>query len=131
TAAIMNLFWGDPGLSLVYVAWISVTRLFLSVPLFFYAGRIRPPFPLFLYLNQFANSLIKGYLTFRPATQRWLNRGDQRNKTAPTPLGNFRERMAEYVMVAWAGALALGMALYIGVLRRPTWDPLWTAFHRG
>ena len=131
TAAIMNLFWGDPGLSLVYVAWITVTRMFLAVPLFVYAGSIRPAFPLFLYLNQFANSLIKGYLTFRPATQRWLNRGDQRSRTAPTPLGGFRERMADYVMVVWVTAMALGMALYIGVLRRPTWDTLWNALHRG
>jgi glycosyltransferase Alg8 len=131
TAAIMNLFWGDPGLTLVYVAWICVTRLLLSIPLFFYAGEIRPAFPLFLYVNQFANSLIKGYLTFRPATQRWLNRGDQRARTAPSAMSRFRERMADYVMVVWVTAMALGMALYIGVLRRPTWDTLWNLLHRG
>ena len=131
TAALLNLFWGDPGLSLVYLAWICITRLLLSLPLFAYVGEIRPMFPLFLYLNQLANSLIKGYLTFRPATQRWLNRGDQRGRTTASALSGFRERMADYVMVIWVTAMALGMALYIGILRRPTWDTLWNVFHRG
>jgi glycosyltransferase Alg8 len=130
-AALLNLFWGDPGLSLVYVAWICVTRLLLAMPLFAYEGRIRPVFPLFLYLNQLANSLIKGYLTFRPATQRWLNRGDQRADAAPSALARFRERMADYVMVVWMTAMAVGLALYIGILRRPTWDTLWNALHGG
>ena len=131
TAAILNLFWGDPGLSLVYVAWIAVTRMLLALPLFPYAGGIRPAFPLFLYLNQLANSLIKGYLVFRPATQRWLNRGDQRTHAPVTPLGRFRERMAGYVMFVWVTAMCLGVALYIGILRRPTWDTLWHVLHRG
>jgi glycosyltransferase Alg8 len=131
TAALLNLFWGDTGLSLVYVAWICTTRLLLSLPLFAYAGEIRPAFPLFLYMNQLANSLIKGYLTFRPATQRWLNRGDQRGRTSPGALSGFRERMADYVMVIWVTVMALGMALYIGILRRPTWETLWNVFHRG
>ena len=130
TAAILNLFWGDPGLSLVYVAWIAVTRTLLALPLFPIAGGIRPAFPLFLYLNQLANSLIKGYLVFRPATQRWLNRGDQRAHVPVTELGRYRERMAGYVMVVWVTAMCLGVALYIGILRRPTWDTLWSALHR-
>jgi len=130
-AALLNLFWGDPGLSLIYVAWVCTTRLLLALPLFAHAGEIRPAFPLFLYLNQFANSLIKGYLTFRPATQRWLNRGDQRARAAPTALGRFRERMADYVMVIWVTVMGVAMALYIGILRRPTWDTIWNAFHRG
>jgi glycosyltransferase Alg8 len=130
-AALLNLFWGDPGLSLIYVAWVCTTRLLLALPLFVHAGEIRPAFPLFLYLNQLANSLIKGYLTFRPATQRWLNRGDQRARTAPTALGRFRERMADYVMVIWVTVMGVAMALYIGILRRPTWDTIWNAFHRG
>jgi len=130
-AAIMNLFWGDPGLTLVYVAWICVTRFLLALPLFAYAGEIRPAFPLFLYLNQFANSIIKGYLLFRPATQRWLNRGDQRGRTAPGELGRYRERMADYVMAIWVTMLGVAMALYVGILHRATWDTLWNAFHRG
>ena len=130
-AALLNLFWGDPGFTLVYVAWVCTTRLLLALPLFAYGGEIRPAFPLFLYLNQLANSIIKGYLTFRPATQRWLNRGDQRARTAPSAMGAFRERMADYVMVTWVTAMGVAMALYIGILRRPTWDTLWNVFHRG
>jgi glycosyltransferase Alg8 len=130
-AALMNLFWGDPGLTLVYVAWICTTRLLLALPLFAYVGEIRPAFPLFLYMNQIANSLIKGYLTFRPATQRWLNRGDQRARAAPSGLGRFREHMADYVMVIWVTAMGVAMALYIGILRRPSWETLWNAFHHG
>jgi glycosyltransferase Alg8 len=131
TAAIMNLFWGDPGFTLIYLAWVSFTRLLLALPLFAFAGRIRPAFPLFLYLNQLANSIIKGYLVFRPATQRWLNRGDQRSLAVPSRIGRVRERMASYVMVVWMTAMVLGMALYIGILRRPTWETIWQAVHRG
>jgi glycosyltransferase Alg8 len=130
-AALLNLFWGDPGFPLVYVAWVCFTRMLIAIPLYAYAGEIRPAFPLFLYLNQLANSLIKGYLTFRPATQRWLNRGDQRGGAAPNALGRFRERMADYVMVVWVTAMAVGMALYIGILRRPTWDTLWNVLRGG
>src|SRR5690349_19943699 len=92
-AALLNLFWGDPGLSLIYVAWVCTTRLLLALTLYAHAGEIRPAFPQFRYLNQLANSLIKGYLTFQPATPRWLNSGDQRARAAPTALGRFRERM--------------------------------------
>ena len=130
-AAIMNLFWGDPGYTLIYLAWISLTRLLLALPLFMYAGRIRPAFPLFLYVNQLANSLIKGYLVFRPATQRWLNRGNQHSQAEPSRMGRFRELMAGYIMVIWVTAMALGMATYIGIMRRPTWETVWRALHRG
>ena len=96
-----------------------------------YPGGTYAYFPLFLYLNQLANSVIKGYLVFRPATQRWLNRGDQRARTAPGSQGRSRERMADYVMVVWVTAIGLVMALYIGILRRPSWDTLWHVFHKG
>lgn len=131
TAAILNLFWGDPGFTLLYVAWVAFTRLLLALPLFAYARRVRPAFPLFLYLNQLANSVIKGYLVFRPATQRWLNRGDQQLKPVPSRIGRLREQMASYVMVIWMTAMLLAMALYIGILRRPTWETVWQAVHPG
>jgi hypothetical protein len=130
-AAILNLFWGDPGFTLIYIAWISLTRLLLSVPLFMYAQRIRPAFPVFLYVNQLANSLIKGYLVFRPATQRWLNRGNQHARAVPSRIGRFRERMANYIMVVWVVAMAVGMATYIGIMRRPTLEAVWRVMHGG
>jgi Trk-type K+ transport system membrane component len=68
---------------------------------------------------------------FRPATQRWLNRGDQQLKPVPSRIGRLREQMASYVMVIWMTAMLLAMALYIGILRRPTWETVWQAVHPG
>jgi hypothetical protein len=34
-------------------------------------------------------------------------------------------------MVIWVTVMGVAMALYIGILRRPTWDTIWNAFHRG
>jgi hypothetical protein len=34
-------------------------------------------------------------------------------------------------MVIWVAAMGVAMALYVGVLRRPTLDTLWNVFHRG
>jgi glycosyltransferase Alg8 len=119
-AVVMNLGFGDRGFVVAYAAWILWTRLLVSVPLYAYAGRIDPTFPFFLYLNQVVNSLIKVYLLFRPATQRWLNRGDQRSGPPATSLLRFQRSMATYLVVLAVTAFALVIGLYIGVIRAPS-----------
>jgi hypothetical protein len=85
-AALLNLFWGDPGLSLVYVAWICITRRCCLAAAVRARGEIRPAFPLFLYLNQLANSLIRA--TSRSGRRRSAgsNRADQRAAGLPRAL---------------------------------------------
>jgi glycosyltransferase Alg8 len=120
-AVVLNLFAGNRGFVIAYAAWVLWTRLLVSIPLFVYAGRIVPSFPLFLYVNQVANSVIKVYLVFRPATQRWLNRGDQRSGPRTSRILKFQQIMATYLAVLAAGVFVLVIALYIGVIRPPSW----------
>jgi glycosyltransferase Alg8 len=120
-AALLNLFAGRPGFVVAYAAWILWTRLLVAAPLWLYAGRIDPSFPILMYANQACNSVIKVYLLFRPAAQRWLNRGNQHQAPAQTPLFRFQQLMATYLAVLAVGMFALVIALYLGVLRPPSW----------
>ena len=119
-AVVLNLCFGDPGFVVAYAAWILWTRLLVSVPLYLYAGRIDARFPLFMYANQVVNSVIKVYLQFRPATQRWLNRGDQRSGPAVTPLFRFQGAMATYLALLAVVVFALAIGLFIGVIQAPS-----------
>jgi glycosyltransferase Alg8 len=119
-AVILNFCFGDRGFIIAYVAWVMWTRLLVSIPLYVYAGRIQPAFPFFMYTNQVCNSVIKVYLLFRPATQRWLNRGDQRAGPVVTPLFKFQRAMAGYLAALAVVVFALAIGLFIGVLRAPS-----------
>lgn len=77
-----------------YFTWVLIVRLFASSVLFFYARRIDAWFPLFLYLSQMANALLKLYLWFRLPLQRWSNRGDQRSAFGGNPHARTRMLMA-------------------------------------
>jgi mannuronan synthase len=120
-ACVLNLLAGHVGFVVAYLAWILWTRLLVAAPLWIYTGRIVPSFPVFMYLNQVSNSVIKIYLLFRPATQRWLNRGNQRAGPMVGPLRRFQSAMATYLAVLAVGVFALGIALYVGVIRPPSW----------
>ena len=123
-AVLLSVCSGNWGFVIAYAAWIMWTRLLVSLPLYVYAGRINPSFPLFLYVNQVVNSVIKVYLLFRPATQRWLNRGDQRAGPSANPLLRFQHAMATYLVVLAVAVFALVIALYIGVIQAPSWYTL-------
>jgi mannuronan synthase len=120
-ACLLNLFAGHGGFVVAYAAWILWTRLLVAAPLWLFTGRIVPSFPLFMYANQVCNSVIKIYLLFRPATQRWLNRGNQRSGPMTGPLRRFQSAMATYLALLAVGAFGLAIALYVGVIRPPSW----------
>jgi glycosyltransferase Alg8 len=120
-ACLLNLLGGDRGFVVAYAAWILWTRLLVAAPLWIYTGRIVPSFPIFMFVNQVSNSVIKIYLLFRPATQRWLNRGNQRSGPMAGPLRRFQSAMATYLAVLAVGVFALVIALYVGVIRPPSW----------
>lgn len=116
SALILTLFV-DPGVILVYLVWVLITRTFLSLMLYPYAGRILISFPLFLFLNQLVNSIVKVYLVFRLPRQRWMNRGNQRAQTdGSRMLALYRNTMASYLTAFWVSALAFALFLYLGVI---------------
>ncbi|MFZ6047755.1 mannuronan synthase [Pseudomonas sp. CR3202] len=56
---------------LVYLLWIGITRLVLTLLLSVSGHRIGPAYPLILYYNQIVGALVKIYVFFRLDKQSW------------------------------------------------------------
>lgn len=69
---------------LIYLLWIGLTRLLLTLLLLASGHRVGPAFPLILYYNQIVGAMVKVYVFFRLDRQSWtrqdtkLDRGLQR-----------------------------------------------------
>ena len=63
---------------LAYAVYIAVTRMMLSIVLFTYARRVDLNFVWTLYANQLLNAVVKVYMQWRLAKQKWANRGNQK-----------------------------------------------------
>jgi len=117
-SAIIGAVFIDPIILVLYLSWVLITRTFLSLLLFPYAGRIHVSFPFFLFANQLVNSLVKVYLVFRLPKQRWMNRGNQRAaSTGGRSVEMFRNYMAGYLTTLWVSVLAFSLLLYLGILK--------------
>ena len=91
------------------LAWIMLTRLVLSLFLFYYHGRICASFPFLLYFNQITNAAVKCYLLFRLAKQRWRNRGDQKVAESTGWSPAFRNFMGSYLTHLYLTAFVFGL----------------------
>lgn len=111
-----------------YLVWVLLTRTVLSIALFFYAGRIYVSFPFLLYGSQVAASVIKVYLLFRVSKQRWLNRGDQRSKTATGRLLSFQNAMAGFLTALYIGAFVFLTSVLVGIVDWNTLTSAWTGW---
>ncbi len=101
------------GVEMVWAALvvILVSRLLLSVVLWYYAGRVVIAFPGLLYFNQVTNAGVKVYMLFRLAKQRWRNRGDQRVTEARGWLPAYQNFMGSYLMMLTVSAFVFGLWL--------------------
>lgn len=70
-AAAASLQYGNMIYLLAYFLWIGFTRLIMSMLLLISGHRVGPSFPLLLYYNQMAGSLMKIYVFFRLDQQSW------------------------------------------------------------
>jgi len=117
SALILSVFV-DPLMFVAYLIWVLVTRTFLSLLLYPYAGRLFVSFPFFLFLNQLVNSVVKVYMVFRLPKQRWMNRGNQRSgNTANNRTEIFRNYMAGYLTAFWITIMAFSLLLYLGIIK--------------
>ena len=106
---------------LAYVVYIAVTRMMLSMVLFLYARQVDMNFVWTLYANQLLNALVKVYMQWRLAKQKWTNRGNQKAGFAETSwLSTFREGMAAYLTALSFAALFLIVMIYTKLLALPT-----------
>ena len=99
-----------------YIVWVALTRTLLSLVLYGTAGRVCVLFPLLLYASQIVGSAIKVYLLFRVHKQRWLNRGDQRQRSATSRLLPFQHAMASFLTLLYVAVFLFVACLKTGVL---------------
>lgn len=69
-ALIASLKFG-PAFLLVYLLWIGITRLILTLMLMCSGHAIGPAYPLILYYNQIVGAIMKIYVFFRLDKQSW------------------------------------------------------------
>ncbi len=101
-----------------YAVWVLLTRALLAIVLYCYAGRIYLSFPFLLYGSQVFSGMIKVYLLFRVAKQRWLNRGDQRQKAPGGRLVFWQRAMAAFLTVFYITLFIFASCLKTGFLDR-------------
>jgi len=108
---------------LSYIVYIAVTRMCLSMVLFTYARRVDLSFVWTLYANQMLNAVVKIYMQWRLAKQKWTNRGNQKAGFAGGgALALFREAMAAYMTTLSFVSLFLLVMLYTRLLTIPSWS---------
>jgi glycosyltransferase Alg8 len=65
---------------LLYMFWIGLTRLLLTLLLLASGHRIGPAFPLILYYNQIVGAMVKVYVFFRLDQQSWTRQKTKLNR---------------------------------------------------
>ncbi len=71
TVALIATFKYGAAFILVYLLWIGITRLILTVLLSLSGHTIGPAYPAILYYNQIVGALVKIYVFFRLDRQSW------------------------------------------------------------
>ena len=105
-----------------YAIYIAVTRMCLSMVLFMYARRVDLGFVWTLYANQMLNAVVKIYMQWRLAKQKWANRGNQKaGFSGGGGIAIFREAMAFYMTTLSFVSLFLGVMIYTKLLTIPSW----------
>ncbi len=106
---------------LAYAVYIAISRMMLSLVLFTYARRVDLNFVWTLYVNQILNSVVKVYMQWRLAKQKWTNRGNQKTGfTAGGALAIFREVMAAYLTAVSFAFVFLCVMIYTKLISLPS-----------
>lgn len=108
---------------LAYVVYIAVTRMMLSLVLFTYARQVDLNFVWTLYANQLLNAIVKIYMQWRLAKQKWTNRGNQKaGFSGGSLLTVFREFMAAYLTALSFALIFLIVMIYTKLLTVQTFS---------
>lgn len=118
--AVMASALVTPSYIISYVLWILVSRMMLSLVLYFYAARVNMMFPFILYLNQLINASVKVYCLFRLSKQRWTNRGDQAVGFSGGWREYLRNTMANYLTTLYLSTLVLSIIVYAELFPLPS-----------
>jgi mannuronan synthase len=114
-------FGGD--FLIAYIIYIAITRFCLSFVLFGYARRVDLNFVWLLYANQLLNAIVKVYMMWRLAKQKWTNRGNQKQGFSGSGgIEMFREIMAGYLTAITIAGLFLTVLVYSKIMHVPNWN---------
>ncbi len=123
--ALLSTFIYGTSFLVAYILFIAVSRLALSMFLFFYARRVTLAYPAILYFNQLINASVKVYCIWRLSKQRWSNRGNQTaGMDDRSALEIFRNTMAFYCTTFSIACLALMTIIYAGLFDLPNLNSL-------
>jgi len=107
----------DPLYLINVILWVVASRLGLVMVLYTHARRPEIAWPFILYFNQIINAVVKIYMLFHLAKQRWFNRG---NQSAQAGVGRrLRDRVAMFQMVTTVTLFVTVLGIYAGVLPFP------------
>lgn len=101
----------------VYVFWVGVSRLLLSLILFAYSGRVNLAYPFLLYVLQLVSAAIKLFMLFHLPRQRWSNRATITGNYVFTPV---KRMIALSVMSIYVGIFILLLGTYSGQFHIPS-----------
>ena len=119
--AIAGMLKFGSGYLLAYFVYIAVTRMMLSLVLFTYARQVDLGFVWTLYANQLLNAVVKVYMQWRLAKQKWTNRGNQKTGfTGGGGIAIFREVMAFYLTALSFAGVFLSVMIYTKLLTIPS-----------
>jgi mannuronan synthase len=118
--AILASFLHTPNYVISYLIWIAVSRMALSLVLFFYSRETNMAFPAILYFNQLINASVKVYCLFRLSKQRWSNRGDQKSPDGQGALELYRNSIAIYLTGFYVSVLIVCIIAYSGLITLPS-----------
>ncbi len=86
-AIVVSIKYGF-GYLLIYLLWIALTRLVLTLLILASGHKIGPAYPLILYYNQIVGALVKVYVFFRLDQQSWTRQKTKLDRG----LGSFQQR---------------------------------------
>lgn len=114
-----------------YLIFIAVSRMIFALVLFCYAPKVDLGYVWTLYANQLLNAIVKVYMSWRLAKQKWANRGNQKQGMDDLGIVSIaREAMASYLTVLSFAGLFLLAIVGTKLLDIPSWALIVSVFLR-
>jgi glycosyltransferase Alg8 len=116
-AGALKLGWS---FLVAYLVFIAISRGLLAVILSIYSRTVDLNFAWTLYVNQLINAVVKVFMMWRLAKQKWANRGNQKAGFSGNDwVAIARNSMAAYLTAMSFCALFLAVMIYTGLLVVP------------
>ncbi|PSS56839.1 mannuronan synthase [Pseudomonas sp. BBP2017] len=110
-AIIASLKYGFAFL-MVYLLWIGLTRLALTLLLLASGHEVGPAYPLILYYNQIMGALVKVYVFFRLDRQSWTRQNTKLNRDLAS-FSRWFNTWSSRAMTFSAGSVFLALLMFV------------------